>query len=235
MTRAGDIRKIHGSRQALATRAGRGNRRGSGLSPVQNTAANAERRSEAPARDGIVRKKAIRANHAWFQQGESLAAAQTALGRILPDAISEETTHRETTSRRLRDDHAPLSTDCGTRRHPFRSPSGFRDRHARRALPRLRAIGPRRTAVGIEPASQHLFRIAERFGANRARKPPAKAPSYRAPKRLQSASFAPFSTESSRGASVGAATPDRAALRSSARASRWSATSGFFARSGPCR
>ena len=185
-----------------------------------------------------MRKKAIRANHAWFQQGESLATTQTVLGRILPNAASEETTHREAERRRLHDDHAPLSTDCGTRRRPFRSPFGFRNRHARRALPRLRAIGPCRTAVGIEPASRHLFRIAERFSANHVRnrsQKPAKAPSYRAPKRLQSASFAPFSTESSRGASVGAATPDRAALRSSARASRWSATSGFFARSGPCR
>ena len=47
-----------------------------------------------------MRKKAIRANHAWFQQGESLATTQTVLGRILPNAASEETTYREAERRR---------------------------------------------------------------------------------------------------------------------------------------
>lgn len=182
----------------------------------------------------MAREAATHASHARRRRDESLATTQTALGRILPNAASEETTHREaeqTLARRprsafhrLRHPSSPLpkpvrfsestcSTSAAAAARDWPSPN----RSWHRAC--FAASFSHSGALRREPRSQ----------------PSAKAPSYRAPKRLQSASFAPVSTESSRGASVGAAMPDRAALRSSARASRWSATSGFFARSGPCR
>lgn len=235
MTRAGDIRKIHGSRQALATRAGRGNRRGSGLEPgsEHRSECGAAKRSASTgwhrAQEGHPRKSRMvpaRRKPRRSANGPWPDPAGRDLRRNDAQRNDEQTLARRPRSafRRLRHPSSPLpkpvrfsestcSTSAAAAARDWPSPN----RSWHRAC--FAASFSHSGALRREPRSQ----------------PSAKAPSYRAPKRLQSASFAPFSTESSRGASVGAATPDRAALRSSARASRWSATSGFFARSGPCR
>ena len=238
MTRAGDIRKIHGSRQALATRAGRGNRRGSGLKP------SSEHRSEC----GAAKRSA---STGWHRAQEGHPRKSRMVPARRKPRRSANGPWPDPAGRDLRRNDAQRNDEQTLARRPR---SAFRRlRHPSSPLPKPVRFSESTCSTSAAAAARDwplpnrswhrtcfadLFRIAERFSANHVRnrsQKPAKAPSYRAPKRLQSASFAPVSTESSRGASAGAAMPDRAALRSSARASRWSATSGFFARSGPCR